>query len=161
MSYVTNTAVHFFLPNGSSNSVVPDPTTFVIVTNFNGTTQQALFYVRSADVTALVQAAGAGTYTAGGVPAEISALDASDDCAGWTLAVAYANSSLHQRNLSIFVGNYWINAAAVNVPPVGIAGFCAPPTGAVNGYLFVSAMEGDSQTAGDQMEFGVTTNSFT
>ena len=162
LSYVTNTAVHFFLPDGSSNSVVPDPTTLTIVTNFNGTAQQALFYVRSADVTALVKAAGTGTYTVGGVPAEISPLDASDDTAGWTLAVAYANSSLHQRNLSIFVGNYWINAAsAATSPPVGISGFCAPPTGAVNGYLFVSAMEGDSQTAGDQMEFGVTTNSFT
>jgi uncharacterized repeat protein (TIGR01451 family) len=162
LSYVTNTPVQFYLPGGSSNSVVPDPTTLTIVTNFNAGVQQALFYVRSADVTALVKAAGAGTYTVGGVPAEISPLDGSDDCAGWTLAVAYANSSLHQRNLSIFVGNYWINSAsAATSPPVGIAGFCAPPTGAVNGYLFVSAMEGDSQTTGDQMEFGVTTNSFT
>ena len=160
LNYVTNSSVQFILPNGSSNSVAPDPITLSIVTNFNAGVQQALFYVRSADVTALVQAAGTGTYTVGGVPAEIFAGDNSDDCAGWTLAVAYENSSLHQRNLSIFVGNYWINAAATNVPPVGVEGFCVPSTGAVNGYLFVSAMEGDSQTAGDHLQFGVTTNSF-
>jgi len=161
LSFVTNTSVQFFLPDGSSNNVAPDPATLTIVTNFNTGVQQALFYVRSADVTALVKAAGTGTYTVGGVPAEISPLDGSDDVVGWTLAVAYANSSLHQRNLSIFVGDYWINAAsAANSPPVGISGFCAPPTGTVNGYLFASTMEGDSQTVGDHLQFGVTTNSF-
>jgi hypothetical protein len=168
--YVTNSSVLFVLPNGSTNAVAPDPTTLTIVTNFAvvsnvvthvfDTNQQALFYTRSANVTALVQGAGQGTYTVGGVPAEISPLDASDDTAGWTLAVVYGNSALHQRNLSVFVGNYWINAAsAANSPPVGVEGFCAPPTGAVNAYLFVSAMEGDSQTAGDHLQFGVTTNS--
>jgi uncharacterized repeat protein (TIGR01451 family) len=161
LSQVTNAAVNFVLPNGATNSVAHDPATFSIVTNFNGAAQQALFYVCSANVTALVQATGAGTYTVGGVPAEIFAGDTSDDCAGWTLAVAYQNNSLRQRNLSIFVGNYWINAAsAADSPPVGVSGFCSPPTGTVNGYLFVSSMEGDPQTSGDQMEFGTTTNAF-
>jgi uncharacterized repeat protein (TIGR01451 family) len=156
--YVTNSSVQFILPNGTTNSVAPDPATLNIVTNFNTGVQQALFYTRSANVTALVQAAGQGTYTVGGVPAEISPLDASDDTAGWTLAVVYGNSALHQRNLSLFVGLDWVNAAG-GPGPVGVEGFCAPPTGTVNGYLFVSAMEGDSQTTGDHLQFGVTTNS--
>ena len=156
--YVTNSSVQFILPNGSTNAVAPDPATLNIVTNFNTGVQQALFYTRSANVTALVQAAGQGTYTVGGVPAEISPLDASDDTAGWTLAVVYGNSALHQRNLSLFVGLDWVNAAG-GPGPVGVEGFCAPPTGTVNGYLFVSAMEGDSQTTGDHLQFGVTTNS--
>jgi hypothetical protein len=61
---LTNT-VQFVLPGGSSNNVAPDPTTANLVTN--GTT--AVFYIRSANVTALVQAGGAGTYSVGGVPA--------------------------------------------------------------------------------------------
>jgi len=53
LNYV-NMPVQFILPNGSTNSVTPDPATASFVTN--GTS--AIFYVRSANVTALVQAAG-------------------------------------------------------------------------------------------------------
>ena len=149
---LTNT-VRFVLPNGTTNYVAPDPATANLVTN--GTT--AVFYIRSANVTALVQAGGAGTYSVGGVPATVAPLDNNNNACGWTLAVAYGNSSLHQRNMTIFVGNS-LAAAGVSTPPVGVSGFCSPPTGAVNGYLYVSAVEGDAQLTGDQMLFGTTTN---
>ena len=149
---LTNT-VKFVLPGGSTNSVAPDPATANLVTN--GTT--AVFYIRSANVTALVQAGGTGTYSVGGVPATVAPLDNNDNCGGWTLAVVYQNSSLHERNMSVFVGNS-LAATGVTTPPVGVSGFCSPPTGAVNGYLYVSAFEGDAQITGDQMLFGTTTN---
>ena len=152
-----NSSVQLILPGGSTNSIAPDPSTASIVTNFNTGVQGATFYLRSADVTALVQAAGAGTYSVGGVPATIAASENANNACGWTLAVVYENLAFHQRNLSLFVGQNWVNAAG-GPPPVGVTGFCAPPTGAVNGYLFVSAIEGDPQTTGDQMLFGTDTN---
>ena len=149
---LTNT-VRFVLPNGSTNNVAPDPATANLASN--GTA--AVFYIRSANVTALVQAGGAGTYSVGGVPATVAPLENNNDFCGWTLAVAYQNSSLHQRNMTIFVGNSFA-ATGVSTPPVGVSGFCSPPTGPVNGYLYVSAIEGDAQITGDQMLFGTTTN---
>ena len=149
---LTNT-VKFVLPNGSTNNVAPDPATANLVSN--GT--QTVFYIRSANVTALVQAGGVGTYSVGGVPATLAPLDNNDNCCGWTLAVVYQNSSLHSRNMSLFVGNS-LAATGVSSPPVGVSGFCSPPTGPVNGYLYVCAVEGDAQIVGDQMLFGTTTN---
>ena len=149
---LTNT-VRFVLPNGSTNNVAPDPATANLVSN--GTT--AVFYIRSANVTALVQAGGAGTYSVGGVPATVAPLENNNNFCGWTLAVAYQNPSLHQRNMTVFVGNS-LAATGVTTPPVGVSGFCSPPTGPVNGFLYVSAIEGDAQIIGDQMLFGTTTN---
>ncbi|MGD0086976.1 MAG: hypothetical protein ABSC24_07580, partial [Verrucomicrobiota bacterium] len=149
---LTNT-VRFVLPNGSTNNVAPDPATANLVSN--GTT--AVFYIRSANVTALVQAGGAGTYSVGGVPATVAPLENNNNFCGWTLAVVYQNPSLHQRNMTVFVGNS-LAATGVNTPPVGVSGFCSPPTGPVNGFLYVCAIEGDAQIIGDQMLFGTTTN---
>ena len=151
-------SVRFILPNGVTNLIAPDPVTASVVTNGTAANPAALFYVRSADVTTLVQAGGAGTYSVGGVPACVLAGENANNAAGWTLAVIYGNSALHQRNLSLFVGNSFAATTAPTPAPVGVVGFCAPPTGAVNGYLFVSAIEGDPSKTGDQMLFGPTTN---
>jgi uncharacterized repeat protein (TIGR01451 family) len=150
-----NTPVQFILPDGTTNSIVPDPVTASLVTN--GTS--AIFYVRSANVTALVQAAGTGTYSAGGVPGTVLASEDANNACGWTLAVVYENSSLHQRNLSLFVGDSFAISGGTPPNPAAVTGFCAPLTGAVNARLFVSAVEGDPNKAGDQMLFGPTTNS--
>jgi uncharacterized repeat protein (TIGR01451 family) len=154
-----NSSVQFIQPNGASNSIAPDPLTASIVTNGPANNPDALFYVRSANVTALVQAAGAGTYSVGGVPACVLASEDANNAAGWTLAVIYGNPSLHQRNLSLFIGNSFASTTAPTPPPVSIAGFCSPPTGPVKGYMFVSAIEGDPNKTGDEMLFGPATNS--
>jgi uncharacterized repeat protein (TIGR01451 family) len=113
-------------------------------------------YVRSANVTALVQAAGTGTYTVGGIPATQSNTDNSANTGGWTLAVVYGNSALPSRSLSVFTGAEIGGAAAASV-----TGFCTPPTGPRSGRMMVSALEGDSGIAGDQMLFGPTTTTLT
>jgi uncharacterized repeat protein (TIGR01451 family) len=113
-------------------------------------------YVRSANVTALVQAAGAGIYTVGGIPATQSNTDNSANTGGWTLAVVYGNSALPSRSLSVFTGAEIGGAAAASV-----SGFCTPPTGPRSGRMMVSALEGDSSIAGDQMLFGPTTTTLT
>ncbi len=109
------------------------------------------YYVRSANVTALVQAAGAGTYTVGGIPATQGDSENLANAGGWTLAVAYQNGSLPSRNLTLFVGAETAGSAAATV-----SGFCTPPTGPRSGRLAVSALEGDAGLAGDAMNFGPT-----
>ena len=81
----------------TTNLISPDPSTATLVTN--GTV--ASFYCRSANVTPYVQASG--TYAVGGVPGTVLAAENANNACGWTLAVVYANSALHQRNLSLFV----------------------------------------------------------
>jgi large repetitive protein len=147
------TAVTFATPLGV-NSVAPAGATAQTLGTPSATNTCATapcYYVRSANVTALVQAAGAGTYTVGGIPATQGNAEDNANTGGWTLAVAYQNTSLPSRNLTIFVGAEVAGAAAATV-----SGFCTPPTGPRSGRLAVSAIEGDSNITGDAMRFGPT-----
>lgn len=112
------------------------------------------FYVRSANVTSLVAAAGAGTYTVGGVPGTQSTSENTSNHTGWTLAVVYQNAGLPARNMSFFVGAELTTTS--NSPTSTVSGFATPPTGALSGRLLVSAQEGDSNRVGDQFRFGPT-----
>ncbi|MGB9149166.1 MAG: DUF11 domain-containing protein, partial [Burkholderiales bacterium] len=141
-----NNSVTFTTPAGTS-SVAPAAATSQSDPGASAATR----YVRSANVTALVQAAGAGTYTVGGVPATQGNSENNSNTAGWTLAVVYSNSSLPSRSLSLFVG-----AEAGGATAAQVSGFCTPPTGPLSGRVLVSAMEGDSAITGDQMRFGPT-----
>ncbi len=142
-----NSAVTFSGPAGSM-SVSPSPTTAAV------TGSGEYYYVRSADVTSLVQAGGAGTYTVGGVPATVAATENNANAAGWTLAVIYGNASLPARNMTIFVGAELTSSSVSTTSSV--SGFCTPGAGTINARMMVSAIEGDSGITGDQMRFGPT-----
>jgi large repetitive protein len=116
------------------------------------------YYVRSADVTNLVRAAGTGSpsFSVLGIPATQGDSENNANNGGWTLAVAYANNTLPARNLTIFVGAEVGGAAQASV-----TGFCTPPTGPRSGRMMVSAVEGDSGLTGDQMLFGPTAATMT
>lgn len=148
-----NSSVSFITPLGT-NSIAPNAASSQTIgasgTTGNCTTTPC-YYVRSANVTSLVQAAGAGTYTVGGIPATQGNNENNANAGGWTLAVAYQNGSLPSRNLTIFVGAEQGGAAAATV-----SGFCTPPTGPRSGRLLVSALEGDPSITGDSMRFGPT-----
>ena len=119
-----------------------------------GSVGNQFYYARSANVTNLVSAGGAGTYTTGAVPvARTSADPTISRSAGWTLEVVYQNASLPLRNLSVYAGQEIIDASS---PPVDatISGFATPATGAVTGRVLVTAQEGDSNIVGDQLRFG-------
>jgi uncharacterized repeat protein (TIGR01451 family) len=152
VSAFLNNSVGLKTPAGSS-AISPNATTAQTLGTVSGTTCTAApcYYVRSADITSLVQAAGAGTYTISGVPATQSDSENNANTAGWTLAVVYKNSGMPSRNLSLFVG-----AEKAGDPAATVAGFCTPPTGPRSGRLLVSAMEGDRGISGDQMQFGPT-----
>jgi uncharacterized repeat protein (TIGR01451 family) len=153
-----NIPVSFQTPSGLV-SVTPSGVTAQTLGTPNGSglcTTVPCYYVRSADVTSLVTAGGAGTYTIGGVPATQGDNENNANTAGWTLAVVYQNGSMPSRNLSLFVG-----AEKGGDPAATVSGFCTPPTGPRSGRLLVSAMEGDRGISGDQMQFGPTASSTT
>ncbi|MBN8207889.1 DUF11 domain-containing protein [Bacillus sp. NTK071] len=148
ISGVIDDDILFNTPAQSNISITPDPITanqFI-----SGNTG---FYMRSADVTTLIQAGGGGTYSAGSVPAIINQFDSPVNHAGWTLAVIYRNTSLNNRNMTLYVGaeGFVSNGSPSDVP---ISGFLTPPTGDVDARVLLSAQEGDANINGDQALFG-------
>ena len=101
-------------------------------------------YNAFADVTSLVQAAGAGTYSV----ANVQAGTGGDRYAGWTLVVAYEDPTQPPRNLTVDDGFITVSSGS---PPITIpvSGFRTPPSGPVRTTLGFVAYEGDAGLTGD------------
>lgn len=156
ISALINNSITFNTPQGNF-TVVPDPAT---AQTFNIPADEITvgFYVRTANVTSLVQSALSGAYSVKGVPALIEAQDSrtSDtNHAGWTLAVAYEDPDLTLRNLTIWSGGAVVSPETGSTT-VTVGNFLTPETLPVTGKIFVSAQEGDAVLTGDQMLFGPT-----
>ncbi len=154
ISALINNSITFTTPLGAS-TVAPDPAT---AQTFNIPADDITvgFYVRTADVTALVKPALGGTYSVQGVPALIEAIDsrtADTNHAGWTLAVAYENGTSPLRNLTIWVGGTVVSPNTGSTT-ITVTDFLTPDVAPVTGKIFVSAQEGDAVLTGDQMLFG-------
>ncbi|WP_080502576.1 MULTISPECIES: DUF11 domain-containing protein [Parachlamydia] len=145
-----NTPITLSTPQHIRFQVTPDPTTSQTAITPGYSTSGN--YMRSADVTSIVQEGGGGKYTVGGIPATISAHDDTHNAAGWTLAVVFRNGLMLTYNMTLFVGCE--QASYTTNLPASISGFCAPPSGALKGNLFISAIEGDANKMGDHMLFG-------
>lgn len=109
------------------------------------------FYARAVDVTALVAAHGAGPWTVGGVPANVSGCGSQCHLrsAGWSLIVAWSRPDVPVRDLGI-----WVGLEPGGGERVTLGGLCTPSAGTVRARVLVSAMEGDFQGYGDNMAFG-------
>jgi len=105
-------------------------------------------YQGFADVTTLVRAAGSGTYTVANVQSDVG----SNKEGGWSLVVVYRDPLEPARNLTVFDGLALVSTASTPDVTVGISGFQAPPTGAVNAHVGVIAYEGDRGFTGDSMK---------
>ena len=105
------------------------------------------FYQGIANVTARVQAAGAGTYTVAGISANVG----TGSHAGWALVVAYRDPAQPLRNLTVFDGLASISANSSAT--IDVAGFETPATGPVRTDLGFVAWEGDRGLTGDQATF--------
>jgi large repetitive protein len=150
VSAFLDNAISFTTPAGTLG-VAPDPATAKTSGTASGDgTCARCYYVRTADVTALVTAGGPGTYTVGRVPATRGTTDNRSPAAGWTLAVVYEDFAQPIRVLTLMLG---LEAAGATAQA---AGFCTPSSGPINGRLAVTAMEGDAGMSGDQMRFGQT-----
>ncbi|CAG7651182.1 hypothetical protein PAESOLCIP111_06263 [Paenibacillus solanacearum] len=118
----------------------------------------SLGYVRTANVTTLVQQGGAGTYTTGRVVGTLTINnDPTANNAGWTLGVIYQNAALPFRNMSLRAGAVLVQSTSSAVTTT-LTGFSTPVSGALGGRALFSAQEGDANRTGDQALFGPTTS---
>lgn len=151
LSAAINNPVSFTTPTGTT-SITPDSATAQQVDLGNG----ASAYVRSANVTSLIQQGMSGTYTTSGVVGTIVITgDATANHAGWTLGVIYQNPTLPFRNMSLRAGAILVQATSDPVNTT-ITGFATPISGALGGRALFSAQEGDANRTGDQALFGPT-----
>lgn len=147
---------------GDEIEVEPDPATALTIQEQSTMGFAANYYMRTADVTAFVAEHHAGLYAVSGVPATQDTLIDQSNAAGWTLVVAYRDSSEPIRNLTIFTGGSFVDE--LTTEDYAISGFCTPPQGAFAGNVIVSAMEGDASRTGDGLaiaEDGVTFTALT
>ncbi len=109
------------------------------------TTDNGANYESFADVTARVQAGGAGTYQVSNVQVGRG----TNTWGGWSLVVAYRDPVAPLRNLSVFDGYQFVSRTnpAVTIP---VSGFLAPPSGPVRARLGVVAYDGDRGAPGSQ-----------
>ena len=154
ISALTNNSITFTTPLGVF-PIAPDPAT---AQNFNIPADNITvgFYVRTANVTSLVQSALNGTYAVEGVPALIEALDnrtADTNHAGWTLAVVYENPAFTLRNMTLWSGGAVVSPNTGSTT-ITVTNFLTPDTLPITGKIFVSAQEGDAVLTGDRMLFG-------
>jgi uncharacterized repeat protein (TIGR01451 family) len=108
-------------------------------------------YQSVANVTALVQAQGAGAYRVSGVnAANLVNVDNDVHYAGWWLVTFYQLASEPTRNLALFDG---LDAVSDGAPQnVTLSGFLVPNAG-YDAKLAVVAFEGDNTINGDQFLF--------
>src|SRR5262245_62008480 len=136
--------------------IAPDSTTSRADGTASGgrcTSSGGCFYARTQNVTAQVQAGGAGRYEVRGVPGTQSTNENEFNVAGWTLAVVYEDLTQPIRNLTLFLG---FERGTTATQAAAVSGFCTPPSGILAGRLAVSAIEGDALYTGDQIRFGPT-----
>lgn len=127
-----------------------DPITFItpsgsttVAPQFGDTVSD--IYTRSADVTALVQAAGSGEYTVGRVAA-VNGFESNPytgNAAGWYLSVVIEMATEPNRLMQINVGNEFV--PGLSTIDFSISGFSTPTTGQVTGKLFTGIQRGDPQ----------------
>ena len=94
----------------------------------------AIIYQGFADVTSRVAAAGNGVYTVANVQTGTGA----DRLGGWTIVVAYRDTTQPARNLTVFDGLKSISSSGGGT--ISVSGFQTPPAGTVNTTVGFSAM---------------------
>jgi uncharacterized repeat protein (TIGR01451 family) len=123
-------------------------------TTWTATRSSVIWYQKSADVTALFQAHGVGTYT-GSAMSSMEYVDVNDSegFLGWSVVIFYELPSAPVRNLTLFDDFTIVNNPAGTATTV--TGFVVPPA-AFDAKLGVIAYEGDQQTLQDTLTFNGT-----
>ncbi len=132
-----------------STTVTPDGATADTIQEMSMGGFAINYYLRSADVTDFVADNGAQFYAVEGVPATQDTLIDEVNAAGWSLIVVYRDSAQPIRNLTVFVGGEFVDENTVVA--YDVSGFCTPPSGAFDGYVTLSAVEGDADREGDSL----------
>ena len=143
-----------FGADGDEISVSPAGATALTIQETSAQGFAAHYYMRSADVTDFVDSHHATVYSVQGVPGTQDDIIDQSNASGWTLVVAYHDSTEPIRNLSIFVGGSFVDEDTTE--DYLVEGFCTPPSGAFAGNVIVSAMEGDASRSGDGLAIAET-----
>ena len=145
-----NNAIQFITPN-ATHTIYPDPVTSQNSGPFDGKN----FYTRSADVTELVKAAGAGLYTVGKIPSTLllPIIGSGQNYSGWVLQVVYEDLSLPIREINTWVSNILQQNNASPTDTI-MTGFGTPASGTVNGRLALFVGDGNICLDGESVYFG-------
>jgi Protein of unknown function (DUF3344) len=108
---------------------------------------QATRYRAFRDVTALVSAAGGGTYSV----ADVQTGTGQDRFAGWALFVAYRDNAQPTRRLNVYDGLGTVDSA--HTFTTAVAPFHTPATGAVTAKAGLLSFEGDASLATETATF--------
>jgi len=141
-------AVKFKRPGDAGYNDITGAVVGKVIGGVSNLPANVLTYGAYADVTNLVKATGAGTYTTANVKGNPGNIN---HFAGWSLVVAYTAPGEVARNLTVFNGFADVsnNSAADRNVTVPFSGFIAPPSGDVNATLGFVTYEGDLGITGD------------
>ncbi|MFN5735199.1 MAG: SprB repeat-containing protein, partial [Flavobacteriales bacterium] len=146
--YANRSQVKFKVNNSAYQTLTADQT-------INSTTgYQSYFCFKN--VTPIVQGAGIkARFTLGDM---FCWTGATNLAGGWTLVVVYKNTTMTDRNLTVFDGLAVVSSG--NTVTVPINGFVTPLSGPVNFELGVVALDGDRGSTGDQLSFNGVGNTY-
>lgn len=117
--------------------------------------ERQVYYIRTANVTNIVQSSGAGAYIVSGVPGTVQH-SSRGNAAGWTLAVVYKNTNFSLRNMNLYAGIASIDRSGF--VDQTIDGFATPESRPFQARALLTAIEGDSFIQKDQFLFGPTSS---
>jgi uncharacterized repeat protein (TIGR01451 family) len=109
-------------------------------------------YQAYADITALVQAQGAGTYTVGDGAFSTGIIDAFGNYGGWSIVVVYENPALNFNSVRVYDGFEQVySGGSPTENTVTLTGLNIPSAGLASGDARLGLMgwEGDSRYPGD------------
>ena len=131
---------------GQVTALAADTNTF----NTQGSTG-ARPYSAFYDVTTLVQGAGAGTYSVGGLTTTVGTDTNLGYYGGWALIVAYHDGAQPYRRLTVYnAGNVPVSNG--NNQSVTVTGITTPVSGDFDAYMGALVWEGDAGLTGDQFQ---------
>lgn len=102
------------------------------------------------NITNFIKQNGAGSYTAGGVVADLEG-DQNNIYAGWAVIVVFEDPAQPFRNIAVFDGLRTVLAGETGTITIPIAGFTTPATGQINTKLGMLVYEGDVRIVGDNI----------
>jgi hypothetical protein len=157
------TSVVTLINPGNDQLIEPDPTysyTFSRESNVRNISQG--YYINTQVVTDIVQENGSGTYGISGIPAVIdtpypslkNTLVSPDTMAGWSLIVAYKNTSLPVKHVEIQNGIKTARSSIAQNDALTISRVADQLQSPSDAQLHLVASEGDSNLTGDQILFG-------
>ncbi|MCC7097704.1 MAG: DUF11 domain-containing protein, partial [Thermomonas sp.] len=134
------------IPGGGYTQITASElNTFTTVANTDNTSRP---YTAKADVTALVQAGGSGTYAVGGLTANSGNGGSLGNYGGWAIIVLYEHNSKPLRRLMLWDGNAGYLGSSGTVAQT-VSGILTPPSGNFNAYMGALVWEGDAGLTGD------------